>query len=147
MLLGEYEHSIDEKGRLIVPVKFRAEFTNGLVITKGFENSLFLFPKATWKKIAKKIKSGLSSKDARILERLFLGGAYEANLDRNGRLVVPPELRKHAEIKKEVVFLGVYSRLEIWAKEKWKAYKAEAERTYEEAAEKLVAEKLIDLGI
>lgn len=143
MLVGEYRHSLDEKGRLILPAKFRSEFADGLVITKGFEKSLFVYSKSYWLGVAEKIQSmQMLSKDVRQLTRFFFGGAHETQLDRNGRLILPPQLRTHAEIKKEVVFLGVYNRLEIWSKEKWEAYEAEAESSIEE-----VAEKLRDIGI
>jgi len=143
VLVGEYRHTIDDKGRLILPAKFRNEFADGLVITKGFEKSLFVYSKTYWLGVAEKIQSmQMLSKDVRQLSRFFFGGACETSLDRNGRLILPPQLRSHAEIKKEVVFLGVYNRLEIWSKEKWEAYEAEAESSIEE-----VAEKLRDIGI
>lgn len=138
MLLGEYQHSIDDKGRLILPAKFRSEFADGVVVTKGFERCLFVYPKTYWLGIAEKLRSlQMLNKDVRQLTRFFFGGACETQLDRNGRLMLPPQLRDHAEIKKEVVFLGVYTHVEIWDKDKWQEYESEAERSYEEVAEKL----------
>ncbi len=143
MFLGEFQHTIDDKNRLTLPAKFRESFADGLIMTKGFENCLFVFSKAEWPRIEDKIRSlALLKKDARKLSRFFFGGANEDVPDKNGRVVVPGHLKAFAELDKEIVIVGVSNRLEIWSKANWQRYVAEAGESYEETAEELA-----DLGL
>lgn len=143
MFLGEYKHSIDEKGRMAVPVKFRVSFEDGLVITKGLDHCLFVFGKKEWEVIADKIKAlPFSQANARAFSRLMLGGAMEAKLDVQGRILLPDYLREYAGLKKQSIIAGLYNRLEIWDEESWKKYKEKTEASAEE-----VAEKIGELGI
>jgi len=114
-----------------------------LIITKGFENCLFVFTKAEWPRIEEKIRSfQLLKKDARKLSRFFFGGASEEVLDKNGRVVVPGHLRDYGQLKKDVVLVGVSNRVEIWSKSNWQGYVEEAGQSYEDTAEELA-----DLGL
>ncbi|HEB12722.1 MAG TPA: transcriptional regulator MraZ [Actinobacteria bacterium] len=143
MFLGEFQHTVDNKNRLILPAKFRESFADGLIITKGFENCLFIFSKAEWPGIEEKITSlQLLKKDARKLSRFFFGGASEEVPDKNGRIVVPAHLRDFADLKKDVVVVGVSNRLEVWSKSNWQEYVVEAEKSYEDTAEELA-----DIGL
>ncbi len=143
MFLGEYHHSIDEKGRLAVPVKFRADLSKGAVITRGLDGALFLFPQEEWGKLAEKLASlPLGRANSRAFARLMLAGAMDASLDKQGRVVVPEFLREYAGIAKTVVIAGLYNRLEIWDEAKWALYKTETEG---EAGG--IAEQLGELGL
>lgn len=143
MFLGEFQHAVDEKNRLILPAKFREAFADGLIFTKGFENCLFVFSRAEWPRIEEKIRSlQLLKKDSRKLSRFFFGGASEEVLDKSGRVVIPANLKAFAELEKDVVIVGVSNRLEIWSKANWERYVAEAGRSYEETAEELA-----DIGL
>ena len=143
MFLGEYHHSIDDKGRIALPVKFRAAFATGTVITRGLDGSLFLFPQEEWDKLALKLANlPLGKANTRAFARLMLAGAMDALLDKQGRVVVPEYLRDYAAIKKNIVVAGLYNRLEIWDSEKWSAYKQQTEG---EAVE--LAEQLGELGL
>ena len=143
MFLGEFQHTIDDKNRLTLPAKFRESFADGLLMTKGFENCLFVFSKVEWPRIEERIRSlQLLRKDARKLSRFFFGGASEDVPDKNGRIVIPAHLKAFAGLEKDAVVVGVSNRLEIWSKANWEGYAAEAGRSYEEAAEDLA-----DLGL
>lgn len=143
MFLGEFQHAVDDKNRLILPAKFREAFADGLIFTKGFENCLFVFSRAEWPRIEEKIRSlQLLKKDSRKLSRFFFGGASEEVLDKSGRVVIPANLKAFAELEKDVVIVGVSNRLEIWSKANWERYVAEAGRSYEDTAEELA-----DIGL
>ncbi|MDP1808603.1 MAG: division/cell wall cluster transcriptional repressor MraZ [Actinomycetota bacterium] len=143
MFLGEFQHTVDDKNRITLPAKFREPFADGLIMTKGFENCLFVFSKTEWPRIEDKIRSlALLKKDARKLSRFFFGGANEDTPDKNGRVVIPGHLRAFAGLDKDVVVVGVSNRLEIWSKDNWERYVAEAGRSYEDTAEDLA-----DLGL
>jgi len=143
MFLGEYHHSIDDKGRLAVPVKFRAGLGKGAVMTRGLDGALFLFPQEEWGKLAEKLASlPLGKANSRALSRLMLAGAMDASLDKQGRVIVPEFLREYAKIGKQVVIAGVYNRLEIWDEEKWAQYKNQTEGDVGD-----IAEQLSDLGL
>ena len=145
MFMGEYQHTIDTKGRLIIPHKFRDALGEKFVATKGLDNCLFVYPMEEWQQFEQKFKSIPStSKDARAFARFFFSGATECELDKQGRILLPANLREHGKMDKEVVVLGVSTRVEIWSKEIWDKYSNEAESTYEEIAEKIVD---FDLGI
>jgi MraZ protein len=138
MFLGEYNHNLDEKGRLAIPVKFRNDLFEGGVVTRGLDNCLFLYTKKEWEVIAKKISSlPVSQKNSRAYSRLMLAGAMEIELDKQGRVVLPEYLRKYAELNKKAVIAGLYNRVEIWDEQKWEVYKKETESQSDDIAEKL----------
>ena len=138
MFIGEYKHSVDEKGRLAIPVKFRAALKKGAVVTRGLDTSLFLFPQEEWDKLAEKLASlPLGTSNSRAFARLMLAGAMDVKLDKQGRVVLPEYLRKYASLKKTIVLAGLYNRLELWDKDKWEAYKKGVEKDAEKIAEKL----------
>jgi MraZ protein len=135
MLLGEYQHSLDEKGRLIIPAKFREDLGENFVITRGLDNCLFAYPLSQWKVIEEKVKElPTSQAETRAFVRMFFSGAIEAELDKQGRIVIPQQLREHARIDRDVYVIGVSTKVEIWAKEIWSSYADQAEQSYEEIA-------------
>jgi len=143
MFLGEYHHNIDEKGRLAIPVKFRAGLARGAAITRGFDNCLFLLPAKELKRLASEIAAGpLTKSKMRAYARHMLAGAMEVQPDRQGRVMIPEYLRKFAGFKKAVVVAGLYNRIEIWDKTSWETY---SKRNEEEINE--IAEQLGELGI
>lgn len=143
IFLGEYRHKIDDKSRLALPIKFRDELKEGVVITKGLENCLFVYPSADWQVLAKKIsKLPLTQANARAFARLMLAGAIDVKLDKQGRIILPAYLRQYASLKNKVVIAGVYNRLEIWSRGRWGKYKKNAEENSSE-----IAESLSGLGI
>lgn len=143
MFMGEYQHSLDAKGRLIIPAKFREELDEGAVITRGLDNCLFLFPKEEWAILEGKLKTlPLTKNDARQFVRFLFSGATECEMDKQGRINLPPTLRQFAAIDKDAVVIGVSSRVEIWSKEKWDSYVQIAEESFED-----IAENIVDLGI
>jgi MraZ protein len=145
MFMGEYQHTIDPKGRLIVPAKFRESLGEKFVATKGMDNCLFVYPMEEWKILEQKLKAlPFTKADARAFVRFFFSGATECELDKQGRILIPANLRDYASLDKDVVVIGVSSRVEIWSKERWTNYSDQAEVSYEEISEKLVD---LDLGI
>lgn len=138
MFLGEFYHSLDGKGRIILPSKFRKALADGLVVTKGMEKCLFIVSKTDWSELEAKIRSlPLTKKDARQFSRFFFAGATEEVLDKQGRVLIPFSLRDYAELKREIVIIGVAGRLEVWSKKSWEAYRKKAETSYTEVAENL----------
>ena len=120
MFMGEYSHTIDAKGRIIVPVKFRESLGDNFVVTKGLDNCLFVYSKEDWQKFEKKLRTlPLTNKDARKFTRFFLAGAAEMEVDKQGRILIPSVLREFAALEKDVVFVGVGSRIEIWNRAGW----------------------------
>lgn len=143
MFMGEYLHTIDSKGRLIIPAKFREALGEKFIVTKGLDNCLFIYPMEEWKNFQDKLKKlPVSQANARAFVRFFFSGAAECELDKQGRILLPANLREYAALEKDVVVVGVMSRVEIWNHARWKEYSFEAESNYEE-----VAESLVDLGI
>ncbi|MEM5811836.1 MAG: division/cell wall cluster transcriptional repressor MraZ [Candidatus Aenigmatarchaeota archaeon] len=143
MLIGEFRYNMDQKGRIMIPSKFKNRFGIEAVITKGLENCLFVFPKDEWEKVVEKIlKLPISQANSRAFTRLMLAGAYETPIDNQGRILIPEYLRNYAKLQKKVVIVGLYSRIEIWNEELWEMYKKESESQAQE-----IAEKLSDLGI
>lgn len=139
MFMGEFQHSVDSKGRLIIPAKLREGLGERFVVTKGLEGSLFVFPPTEWEAFGEKLRSlPLASGAARAFTRLFFSGATECEVDPQGRILLPANLREFAEIDKDCVIVGVSTRVEIWAKAKWEEYCAKAEEDFEETAEKLL---------
>lgn len=143
MFIGEYNHNLDEKGRLAIPVKFREELKGGAVVTKGLDGCLFLYTIAEWKILADKLSHlPISQSNTRAFARLMLAGAMDVSLDKQGRIVIPDYLRKYVNLNKKVVINGLYNRLEIWDEDAWEEYK---KRTEADSGE--IAEQLGEIGI
>jgi len=139
MFIGEYSHSIDDKGRLAVPVKFRGALASGAVVTKGLEGCLFLYTNDEWKKLAEKINATpISQANARAFARLMLAGAMDVQPDKQGRIVLPKYLLSYAKIKTNVIVAGLLNRLEIWEAKAWQEYKTKTEKDAENMAEQLL---------
>ena len=123
MLIGEYEHTLDVKGRLIMPAKLREDIGDKFIITKGLDRCLFGFSLSEWEQFEDKLKSlPLTNKSARDFVRLFLSGAISIEIDKQGRFLVASNLREYASMEKEVVIIGVGTRIEFWSKENWNKY-------------------------
>jgi MraZ protein len=138
MFVGEYRHTIDHKGRISVPSKFRGKLAEGCVITRGLDFSLFIYTKYEWQKLAKKLSElPISQSDARAFVRLMFSGASEVELDKQGRIIIPIYLREYAKLNADVVICGLFDRIEIWDKEKWDLYKKESEKDSTDIAEHL----------
>ncbi|MEW9123709.1 MAG: division/cell wall cluster transcriptional repressor MraZ [Thermotaleaceae bacterium] len=143
MFIGEYEHAIDSKGRVIIPSKFRDELGEKFIVTKGLDNCLFVYPQGEWKTFENKLKQlPLTNRDARAFVRSFFAGATECELDKQGRITLPTNLRQHANLEKDIVTIGVSTRVEIWSKEEWERYNEVANLSYDD-----IAEKMAELGI
>lgn len=141
MFMGEYNHTIDAKGRLIVPSKFREQLGSEFVATKGLDGCLFVYPHEEWQRIEASFREKpLTSKDARKFMRFFFAGAASCEVDKQGRILIPTNLREYAGIEKDVVSVGVLSRVEIWSKERY-----DADSDYEDMDE--IAEHMAELGI
>lgn len=138
MLLGEYEHTIDNKGRVILPRGFRDEFEKGMVITKGLDDCLFLYSLKKWEEIEDRVLgTGMSRTDARVFSRIFFSHARHVIPDSQGRILIPTPLREAADLSKEVVIIGLSDRAEIWDPSRWAEYRRGAEESYEQKAEEL----------
>ena len=143
MFMGEYNHTIDAKGRLIVPVKFREILGDNFIVTKGLDGCLFVYPNDEWTRFEEKLKSlPLTNKNARQFTRFFLAGAAACEVDKQGRILLPQVLREFASLEKDVVLVGVASRIEIWSRERWD----ESMNTYDGDMDE-VAENMESLGI
>lgn len=141
MLIGEYEHTIDAKGRLSMPSKLRRDMGEAFIVTKGLDGCLFAFSQDEWKNFETKLKSlPLSDKNARNFVRFFLAGATECEIDKQGRFLIPSNLRTAANLEKEAVIIGVGTRLEIWNKDAWTSKD-------EEISADEIAENMTMLGI
>ncbi|WP_211745446.1 division/cell wall cluster transcriptional repressor MraZ [Paenibacillus sp. Marseille-Q4541] len=139
MFMGEFQHSIDDKGRIIIPAKFRDPLGSSFVITRGLDQCLFVYPMEEWAIMEQKLKAlPLMKSDARAFTRFFFSGATECELDKQGRVNLPPTLREYAKMDKECVVLGVSNRVEIWSKGIWEQYYSQSEETFNDIAEKLV---------
>ncbi len=143
MFIGEYTHSLDTKGRVALPAKFRPKLGDGAIIARGLDHCLFVFTKESWEKLTVKI-AGMSfmKSDSRAFARLMLAGASEVEFDNQGRILIPEYLRAYASIKKQAIFAGLYDRIEIWDEANWKSYKSKTEASSDD-----IAEKLGELGI
>ena len=141
MLIGEYEHSLDAKGRLIMPAKLRADMGERFILTKGLDGCLFAFSQKEWENFETKLKTlPLSDKNARNFVRFFLSGATECEIDKQGRFLIPNNLRIAAKLEKESIIIGVGTRLEIWNKATW-------EKCDEDISADEIAENMSLLGI
>ena len=142
MLIGEYYHSLDPKGRVTIPSKFREDL-NEFVMTKGLDECLFLYPNSEWEKIENKLKElPMTNKAVRSFVRTFFSGDCDCAIDKQGRVLIPQNLRDYANIKDSSVIVGLSNRDEIWSQENWEKYNSEEGLTYEE-----LAEKMSELGI
>lgn len=138
MFIGEYNHTLDDKGRIAIPAKFRALLASGAVVTRGLDNCLVLYTKDEWQKVAEKLAAlPMSKPDARAFARLMLAGAMDVELDKQGRIVLPAYLRNFAKLKSSVVIAGLFNRVEIWDESAWAAYKSETEKDSSAIAEQL----------
>ncbi|MSS63040.1 division/cell wall cluster transcriptional repressor MraZ [Velocimicrobium porci] len=140
MFMGEYNHTIDTKGRIIVPAKFRETLGEEFVVTLGLDGCLFVYPDEEWQNFVSELKNLPGSKEARQLQRYFMAGAASCEVDKQGRILIPSKLRQQAGLEKEVVFVGVLSKIEIWSKERW-----EANNTYDDMDE--IAEHMSEFGL
>ena len=142
MFMGEYNHTIDAKGRLIVPAKFREILGDNFIVTKGLDGCLFVYPNDEWTRFEEKLKSlPLTNKNARQFTRFFLAGAAACEVEKQGRILLPQVLREFASLEKDVVLVGVASRIEIWSRERWD----ESMNTYDGDMDE-VAENMESLG-
>lgn len=143
MFLGEYQHSIDAKGRVILPAKFRDELGEKFYVTKGLEECLFIFSADEWATFSERLRQlSLAKREARAFVRFFFGGASEVECDKQGRILLPQTLRDYAGCKKDLVVVGVGSRIEVWDQERWDQYN---DGMIPEVTE--IAEQLVELGI
>jgi MraZ protein len=139
MFFGEYEHTIDEKSRLTLPARFRDALAGGVVLARGLDANVDVYPRATWETNVERRVGGLDplSREARDLRRFFFAGAVDQELDRQGRVLVPPALVRHASLGREVVVAGVWDHVEIWAREAWRTHLRGVEGSAGDVAERL----------
>ena len=142
MFYGEYEHSIDRKGRLIIPSKFREVFKENYVerffVTRGLDTCLFVFAEDEWKKQENRFRSlSFTSREAREFNRLYFSGACEVTCDKQGRILVPQYLKDFAKIKSEVIIVGVSSRMEVWSRDLWQEFYKNTKDSFEKIAENI----------
>lgn len=143
MLMGEYHHSIDDKGRLIIPAKFREELGEKFIVTRGIDNCLFVYSESSWIKIVNKLESlPFTKKDARAFVRFFLSGATGAEFDKQGRINLTSSLISYANIDKECIIIGTGDRLEIWSEKSWNEFFNSAKDTMSDIAENLFNESV-----
>jgi len=143
MFIGEYEHTLDEKKRIMLPRSFKTELGNRMVVTRGLDNCLFMFPLPAWKKIAGRLQElSFAQADTRGFNRFLLSGAVEVQADKSGRILIPDHHKEFAGLKKTVVFAGVSDRVEVWDAARWKSYKERIEKQAD-----ALAEKLGDIGV
>ena len=143
MFIGKYQHTIDPKGRVILPAKFREELGEKFVVTKGLDHCLFVYPNGEWSNLEKKLRTlPLTSKDARAFIRFFFAGAAECGVDKQGRILIPANLRQHADLNKELAIIGVSTRVEIWDRDAWDAYNNESSLSQDK-----IVEHMAELGI
>ena len=140
MFLGRHGHNLDEKGRLALPARYREELRDGVVITRGFDNCLLVYPMAAWAPLAERVSAlSIGDPDVRLLRRMLFANATDVMLDRQGRILVPADLRAHAGLEREAVVVGMHSFIEIWSPDGWAAQDELVERDGASIAEKLAA--------
>lgn len=143
MLIGEFTHTLDIKKRLAIPARFRKELGEKAILTRGLNNSLFLYSQEKWQKLTEKLSQlPVGQADTRSFLRLMFAGAVEVELDQLGRILIPDYLKSYADLGQRVTIVGVYDRLEIWGEDRWEHYKAEVEKNTD-----MIAEKLGELGL
>ncbi|MDT2827587.1 MAG: division/cell wall cluster transcriptional repressor MraZ [Enterococcus viikkiensis] len=142
MFMGEFQHNIDAKGRLIVPSKLREQLGEKFVVTRGMDGCLFGYPLVEWNHLETKLNEmPLSKKDARAFVRFFYSAATECEIDKQGRINIPVSLRSHALLEKECVIIGVANRIEIWDQTRWNDFTKETEASFDD-----IAETMVDFG-
>ena len=142
MLLGEYKHSIDSKGRIIVPSKFREKLGENFIVTRGLDGCLFGYPAEEWIKLEEKLQElPMAKRDARKFTRFFYSAATECKIDKQGRINLPENLINFAALEKNCYLIGVSNRIEIWSEDNWEMFTEEAEESFED-----IAEDMIDFG-
>ena len=138
MFIGEYEHSVDAKGRVIMPAKLREDIGEKFIVTKGLDGCLFAYSITEWTNFEEKLKTlPLTNKNARDFVRFFLSGAVECEIDKQGRFLIPGNLREYAILEKEIIIIGVGTRIEIWNREEWKKYSSDENISADEIAENM----------
>ena len=138
MFVGEFQHTIDPKGRVIIPSKLRDQLGGKFIMTKGLDDCLFIYSLDGWSSLETKLKTlPLSSKDARAFERFFFAGAAECELDKQGRILVPQNLRAYAGLEKDIYIIGLSTRVEVWSKSKWENYSSDDSLNPDSIAEKM----------
>lgn len=138
MFIGEYEHSVDAKGRAIMPAKLREDIGEKFIVTKGLDGCLFAYSKTEWSNFEEKLKTlPLTNKNARDFVRFFLSGAVECEIDKQGRFLIPNNLRIYATLEKEIMIIGVGTRIEIWNRDSWKKYSSDENISADEIAENM----------
>jgi MraZ protein len=143
MFIGEHSHTIDTKGRLSIPAKYRGELAGGIVVTRGLDRCLWVYGQREWAGIAHKLSQlPISQKKSRAFARLMLAGAWDAELDSQGRVLIPEYLRRYAGLGKQAVLAGIYNRIEVWDEDSWSEYRQQTEAASEE-----IAEGMAGLGI
>ena len=143
MFIGEYHHTIDEKGRIIIPAKFREELGDHFIVTRGIENCLFVYSLSSWEMITNKLNSlPFTQKDARVFNRFFLSGATEVELDKQGRINLPSPLVSYANLVKECVVVGTGDRMEVWSQEAWDSFFNSTKDNMSDIAENLFTESV-----
>lgn len=139
MFIGEFNNKIDDKGRLAIPAKFRAELAGGAIVTRGLDGCLFIYTQIEWNKLAERLTTlPLTAANARAFARHMLAGAMDVELDKQGRVILPGYLRQSANITSQVVVAGLFNRLEVWDEKTWRDYQAKTEATSAEIAEQLM---------
>jgi len=143
LFIGEFQHIIDQKGRVAIPSKMRRDLGSGAVVTRGIDRCLWVFPKKEWQALAEKLsKLPLSDANSRAFSRLMLAGAMEVEFDSQGRALLPGYLREYAGLKKEATIAGLYNRLEVWDAKAWNIYKTKTEKQTDE-----ISQAMADLGV
>lgn len=143
LFMGEHQHTLDDKGRLTIPAKFREGLGEECIVTRGLDQCLFVFPTDEWRQLEAKLKAlPMTKGDARAFVRFLFSGATRVEFDKQGRMMLPQNLREYAVLEKDAVVIGVSSRVEIWSPAKWKEYTDAAQGSFEE-----IAEKIVELGI
>ncbi len=138
MLIGEYEHTLDDKKRVSLPKQFRQELGKKIIVTRGLDNCLFIYSTVAWKRLSEKLQTlTFAQADTRGFNRFFLSGAAEVDVDAAGRILIPDHQKQFAQLGKTVVFTGVSDRVEVWDVERWQNYKARIEKEADALAEKL----------
>ena len=143
MFYGEHEHKLDKKGRIIIPSKFREaskeNYIEKFYVTRGLDTCLFMFPEDEWRQQESKFKAlSFTKREARKFNRLFFSGAIEVAADKQGRILIPSYLKQYADIRKEIVLIGVSNRIEIWSKDRWREFYKATKESFEDIAEKLI---------
>lgn len=140
MFMGEYNHTIDIKGRIIVPSKFRDSLGDDFIVTQGLDGCLFVYPNEEWHNFVVQLKNLPGNKEVRQMQRYFMAGAANCEVDKQGRILIPTKLRESAALEKDIVFVGVLSKIEIWSKERW-----ESNNDYSNMDQ--IAERMSDFGL